>query len=123
VIKRAIGLDWFDLLVHVGITFAIGVIVLEMANGPDADCAVAVVVAASLGLLAWRRSRALKRRESLDSVSDSDRVAELENRVYQLEQGQSRMMELEERLDFAERMLVQQRDREAPRLGTGGPER
>jgi hypothetical protein len=123
VIKRAIGLDWFDLLVHVGITFAIGVIVLEMANGPDADSAVAVVVAASLGLLACRRSRALKRRESLDSVSDSDRVAELENRVYQLEQGQSRMMELEERLDFAERMLVQQRDREAPRLGTGGPER
>lgn len=35
------------------------------------------------------------------------RVAELEARVAELEQGKARVAELEERLDFAERMLAQ----------------
>ena len=39
-----------------------------------------------------------------------DRLAELEARVAELEQGQRHVAELEERLDFAERMLAQSRD-------------
>ena len=38
------------------------------------------------------------------------RVEELEMRMAELEQGQLRMQELEDRLDFAERMLMQQRE-------------
>jgi hypothetical protein len=44
-------------------------------------------------------------------------VADLEGRVRELEAREHRVAELEERLDFAERMLAQQR--EAPRLGAG----
>lgn len=45
--------------------------------------------------------------------------AELEARVRELEARESRVAELEERMDFNERMLAQQRD--PSRLGTGEP--
>lgn len=38
--------------------------------------------------------------------SDAARVQELEQRVMELEHGQTRFAELEERLDFAERLLT-----------------
>jgi hypothetical protein len=38
------------------------------------------------------------------------RLAELEARIVELEQGQTRVAELEERLDFAERLLAQPRE-------------
>ena len=50
--------------------------------------------------------------------ADSERLGEIEHRLVELEQSQSRVAELEERLDFAERMLAQQRD--PARLGDGG---
>jgi hypothetical protein len=40
------------------------------------------------------------------SPDDEARVAQLEQRVAELEVGQGRVAELEERLDFAERMLA-----------------
>jgi hypothetical protein len=43
---------------------------------------------------------------STDEVA-AERIATLEARVHELEQANSRMGELEERLDFAERMLAQ----------------
>lgn len=45
---------------------------------------------------------------------DAGEVAELRERLQELEQQQGRMHELEERLDFAERLIAQQR--EQPRL-------
>ncbi|GBD31353.1 hypothetical protein HRbin33_00305 [bacterium HR33] len=45
-------------------------------------------------------------------------VVELRNRMEVLEELASRVQELEERMDFAERLLAQQRDR--PRLGGEG---
>ncbi len=48
-------------------------------------------------------------------ADDAERVEELERRVGELEAGQHRVAELEERLDFAERLLARQRD--APRVG------
>ena len=39
----------------------------------------------------------------------AERVAELESRVAELESQQGRVLELEERLDFAERLLAQER--------------
>jgi hypothetical protein len=41
-----------------------------------------------------------------------DRVEELEARLGELEQMQYRVADLEERLDFAERLLGQQREQE-----------
>ncbi len=54
-----------------------------------------------------------KPRVSPDPESSAE-ISALKDRVHDLEAMQNRMMELEERLDFAERMLVQ--NREAARL-------
>jgi hypothetical protein len=122
-IKRTIGLDWFDLLVHVGITAMMMIIVATASHGPDDGGAIAAVVGISLGVLAWRRSRALRNRppETTGEVQ-AERMAVMEDRVAELEQVQVRLMELEERLDFTERLLVRQRDQEAARLAPGGSE-
>lgn len=48
-------------------------------------------------------------------------LAELRSRLQELESQQGRVLELEERVDFAERMLAQQR--EAARLPAGDPPR
>ncbi len=45
-----------------------------------------------------------------------EEFADLESRVHELEVRESRVAELEERLDFAERLLAQHRDREPGRL-------
>jgi hypothetical protein len=50
---------------------------------------------------------------------DEARVAQLEQRVAELEAGQTRLAELEERVDFAERMLIRQ---DAPVRLPGGRE-
>jgi hypothetical protein len=121
-IKSAIGLDWFDLAIHVGITGMVMVIVDSASRGPGSDGALAAVVAISLGILAWRRARALRHRppETTREVQ-AERLALVEDRVADLEQMQARMLELEDRLDFAERLLAQQRD--AVRLPAGGEAR
>lgn len=124
-IKRALGLDWFDLAIHVGITGMVMIIVDSASNGPGGDGAIAAVVAVSLALLAWRRSRALRQMppQSTGEVQ-AERLAQVEDRLAELEQVQARLLELEERLDFTERLLVQHREQgEAARLmpGERGP--
>jgi hypothetical protein len=49
---------------------------------------------------------------------DPERLGDIEHRLTELEQSQHRVAELEERVDFAERMLAQHRD--PARLGDGG---
>lgn len=62
-------------------------------------------------------ARAIGRRiEGQGAVAD-DRIAELERRVQELEVREERVGELENRLDFAERMLAQ---REGSRALEGG---
>ncbi len=50
------------------------------------------------------------RRRGPRNKGDREHVQELKPRVADLEAAQSRMLELEERVDFAERMLSQQRE-------------
>jgi hypothetical protein len=124
VIKRALGLDWFDLTIHAGITAMVMVVIATAARGPDADGPMAAVVGISMGVLAWRRSRALKTLppETTGEIQ-AERIAVLEDRMAELEQVQGRVIELEERLDFTERLLVRQREQDAARLGPGERER
>jgi hypothetical protein len=120
-LKSSLGLDWFDLLIHAGITAMLMVVAGSAASGGGEEAGISLVVAGSLGLLAWRRARAVRR--GLVAPSGEDRpegMAELEHRVAQLEAEQGRVLELEERLEFAERLLTQQREREAGRLPLGG---
>jgi len=58
--------------------------------------------------MAERIRGGLHRRKGIDTAGDEPRVAQLEERVDQLH-GQ--IAELAERLDFAERLLAQKRER------------
>jgi hypothetical protein len=107
--SKPIGLDWFDLLVHAGITFALTVVGASAMRNQE-EFAIGLVVATSLGVLGWRRNRALRRAPVMTTGEiNAERVAELEARVAELESQQTRVFELEERLDFAERLLAQER--------------
>jgi hypothetical protein len=83
-------------------------------SGGLSDVAAVIMVFAILGtalLIAWPLVRALARR--LEGGATKELLLELDGlrgRVQQLEEGQARLGELEERLDFAERMLAQSRE-------------
>lgn len=118
---KILGLDWFEVVVQGAATIAVGVALDALFGGSaGGDAAIGFLIAGSLGVLAIRRRRA--QLSPGHRPEDDDRVARLEDRVAQLELEQARVMELEERLDFTERLLVQQRERDAARLGSGGAE-
>lgn len=119
-IKKYLGLDFFDLLIQFGVTVGVAV-VASTATRPDDEIGVAIVITVSLVVLAWRRDRALKQQAIANPTTGEvhlERLAYLEDRVAELEQGQGRVMELEERIDFTERLLAQHRDT-AARIGPG----
>ncbi|HKV75187.1 MAG TPA: hypothetical protein VJN95_11750 [Gemmatimonadales bacterium] len=107
---RIVGMDWFDVVVHVGVTIMACVAADALFPGRDEDVAIAVVLAASLVLLGLRRRKALA--ELPDSPVGHARIEELEARLAELDQVHDRLVELEDRLDFTERMLGQQREQE-----------
>jgi len=120
-LKSAIGLDWFDLTVHVGVTMMLAVIASSAATGGQDGPILAAIFGGSLALLGWRRNRA--RRSPPPTTTgevQAERIFQLEDRVAELEARQERVLELEERLDFAERLLAQRR--EAQSLGLREPE-
>jgi hypothetical protein len=120
--SKPIGLDWFDLLLHGGITFALAVVGASAMRSQE-EFAIGMVVAISLGVLGWRRNRALRHAPALTTgEAQAERVAELETRVAELESQHARVLELEERVDFAERLLTRHAERAAPPLGSGRTE-
>ena len=112
---RILGLDWFEVLVHGAVTVAAGIAVDALLGGPVADLGIAVVIAGSLALLGWRCRRVLAQ----SAEPGPDGVAELEARLAELEAAVHRVYELEERLDFTERLLTQSCERDAERLPVG----
>lgn len=118
--KRNVGLDWFDVLIHVGVTLA-----LMTFFGMEGDEEMLPgIVALSLVALGVRRHFALKRAggepEGLTSGQMAAlRLEEMEQRLAELEQVNLRIAELEDRLDFTERFLAQQTGERA-RLPAGG---
>lgn len=83
-------------------------------GGGLSDPAAVMIVLAIMGtilLIMWPLMRALARR--LEGGASKELQLEMDtlrSRVQQLEEGQGRVTELEERLDFAERMLAQSRE-------------
>lgn len=110
---KILGLDWFDVLVHGAVTIALGIGVDSMMLGPIGDFAMGVLLAGSLGVLGWRRKRALA---ATALPTESGRWEAVEARMAEVDHLEQRVMELEERLDFTERMLAQARDRDQARL-------
>lgn len=119
--KKYVGLDFLDLLIHAGVTFA-ACVMLASLTSPDEETGVAIGFGVSLVVLAWRRKRALALAPTTGYSTgevQADRILDLEARLAELEQGQGRVLELEERLDFTERLLTQHRERDASRLSAG----
>jgi hypothetical protein len=80
--------------------------------GGGAEVMITLVVMGAILLMVWPLIRAFARRLEGGGAA-AELQGELETlraRVDQLEQGQTRVGELEERLDFAERMLAQSRE-------------
>lgn len=102
--KRIFGLDLIDLAVHATVT---GLAAGMMGEASGNDALIMFTLAVGTGLYAWRRQRALRAlpRERPDDYERA-RVEDLEARVADLEAVQDRLLELEERLDFTERMLA-----------------
>jgi hypothetical protein len=119
--KKFFGIDFIDFLIQFGVTMGACVIAASMAGPLDEEVGVSLVIVSSLVVLAWRRSKALKQQATAPLTTGDvqlERLEFLEDRIAELEQGQGRVLELEERLDFAERLLAKQRD-VAARIGPG----
>lgn len=107
--RRPLGLDSIDLAIQGGITVAIATaMAVGIDQWEDAVVAVGLTSAASLGLLALRRWWVLRKWRSEPVAQEL--VEHLEARLTELESVQTRLSDLEERLDFTERMLAQQRE-------------
>lgn len=88
---------------HMAITDTFGIVAVAI---------VVIAILASAVTMTWPLIRAYARRLEGGGHS-ADLLADLEGlrtRVDRLESGQTRVAELEERLDFAERMLAQARE-------------
>lgn len=112
--KRWLGLDFVDLAIHVFVTVCVGILMVEAA-GSDEEMVLAMVFGTSAVVFAIRRQRALRQmtQEGLSTGEmTAERLAELEARVAELEMAQDRVALLEERMDFSERLLVQNRPAE-----------
>jgi hypothetical protein len=106
-IKKWLGIDGIDFVIQAVVTMFAAVVVSGV--GPGQDERIAMVFGASVVILGIRRHFALKRAHLLQPPASGEYVVELEQRVAELEAAQQRIYELEERVDFAERMLSQQR--------------
>jgi hypothetical protein len=110
--QRVMGIDVVDFAIHVVTTgFVAGL--ADAASRHDGEGFVLMIFAASTVLLGVRRHLALRKRAQFPETTGEVaalRAEELESRVSELEQGQMRMQELEERLDFAERLLARRTD-------------
>jgi hypothetical protein len=123
-IRRTVGLDGVDLVIQVGVTFFLMVMAGSSGAGPDEGVLIAGVGAISMVVLGVRRHLALKRgpQAAIGEITGEvlhDRIADLDARLAELDAVNYRVHELEERLDFAERLLAQAREEpnrlEAPR--------
>ena len=105
--RRIFGLDAFDVILQSVITSVLVFVIVATNSERDAIVGGSVITIASLVVLGIRRQLALRRagRGQL-SEAEGPRVAELEQRIAELEHEVGRMLELEERLDFAERLLA-----------------
>jgi len=121
-IKSTFGLDGFDLAIQGAVTVILGFWIAATNRREDAIIGCSMASTASLVLLAVRRRFALRRQSAPGLTTGevaAERLAELEQRVADLEAVHLHVAELEERLDFAERMLAQgSAERQA--IGRGG---
>lgn len=109
--RRVFGMDGFDLGLQVVVTGVLMFWIGETNNSRDATIWNSMIMVASLVVLGVRRRVGLRSSSELQSGEVAAlRIAELEARLGELEEDRARLLELEERVDFAERLLASQRE-------------
>lgn len=109
--RRTMGIDFVDFAVQFVVT---GLLMgfVDSTLGHRSEGPLFLTAGASIVVFALRRHRALLKMgtESIGLTTGqmaAARIEDLEARIAHLESGEARLVELEERLDFAERMLAQ----------------
>ena len=107
-VKKITGLAGFDIFIQAAVTVAI----MAFFGIEGEEAAIPWVVASSFAILGVRRHFALRKAANEPEGLTTGQMAayrfeELEQRMAELEMAQGRIVELEERLDFTERMLAQ----------------
>ena len=115
-IRKTVGLDGVDIIIQAGVTGFL-MIVAGSVSMENPEGLVSLVGAASMVVLGVRRHLALKRgpRAAVGEITGevfADRLADLDTRLNEIDALNYRVHELEERLDFAERLLAQAREPE-----------
>jgi hypothetical protein len=108
--RKLFGIDLFEVVIQAVVTIALIAIAGDLPGRTGEFIGTAVGIS-SLLFLAWRRKRAMRAEPDMDQPGE--RMEDLEYRVAELENAQQRVLELEERLDFAERLLARQRTQES----------
>jgi hypothetical protein len=113
--RRVVGISAMEFLIQAVLTLcAIGI----FGDDPGVRDEVVVfgVVGLSVLVLAIRRHFAIRRGDGGETTGEltARQMAELEIRVSELEAAQLRVAELEDRLDFAERLLTQRLEQILP---------
>ena len=115
--RRWLGIDGIDLAIQVALTFCVAGFLIGAGGSANEEPIIFGVSGISFSILAYRRSRALRRHESLAETTGEAAVARLEDldqRLAELEIRDHRVAELEERLEFAERLLARRNDAMLP---------
>jgi hypothetical protein len=103
--RRSFGTDFVETLLWIGGGFLTTIMAAEFFHDKLMVLATAVSLIVAFGI---RRNATLKAISPDGEASGAWRAADLEARVGELEQATTRIAELEERLDFAERLLAKQ---------------
>ena len=113
--RRNFGLHPVDMLVHF---VAGGFLVVAFGEASGNEAIALLGTAGIFAAYAWRRGRAIAALPATGLTSGEVKLAELDAQAEELHDLRQRLAELEERVDFSERMLAQSREPEAlPRNG------
>jgi len=103
--KRTFGLHPVDMAFH----FLIGgFLVGALGEASGNDSIILLGIAGMLGAYVWRRQRAIAELPAAGMTSGEVRLDEFHAQAEELHDLRGRMIELEERVDFAERLLARQ---------------
>ena len=116
--KTRLGLDWWDVAIQAFVTICVAAAVSGAAPR-EGDVTVPGVLALSAVIFAVRRSVALRRLPDGGLTTgevQAARAEELEQRLGEMDLLEARLAELENRVEFSERLLAKQREASMSRL-------